>query len=306
MLARHSGFVTRSRSSFCREAAAPAQTRRENARPKGTMHQPSGQVGPGPTSHPRPHRCAVGLQGAGITAAGSHPTSPTCFFGPAEGIEHCKPCRAPGSSHGVPSCEASTRPSPGERHELPLCFGGGRCHGWDRASSEGLGRWLEAVLPTGSLGSVVGSPRGTDTSTQMCHRISSVSHPPLSVALGPGQGKSLVKTLLLMFSEYNTERYPTVTSQPPSREHLLQRRGPRQHPRVAVPVAVPAWEGGSSQHCFLLHQPLLRSLMDLGIQLPCKERGGGEREKKKTTQPSSVFIFKCYLHCKSAGGSEVS
>lgn len=41
--------------------------------------------------------------------------------------------------------------------------------------------------------------------------------------------------------------------------------------------------------------------MDLRIQLPCKERG-----KKKNKQPSSLFIFKCYLQCKSAGGSEVS
>lgn len=43
MLARHRGFVTRtrscSRSSFCREAAAPVQTRREmrsRVHPKGT------------------------------------------------------------------------------------------------------------------------------------------------------------------------------------------------------------------------------------------------------------------------------
>lgn len=70
---------------------------------------------------------------------------------------------------------------------------------------------------------------------------------------GPWAGKELGENTSLMLSKYETERYPTATSQPPSREHLLQRQEPRQHPRVAVPVAVPAWEGGSSQHCFLLH-----------------------------------------------------
>lgn len=247
------------------------------ARPKGTRSckgalplaasrtkRPS-RHGPEPTSHPRSPRCAVGLEDAGIPAGWRQPMSPTCFLGPAEAIVHCKPRQAPRSSHGALSCRAgaTTCPSPAKRHKLPLrraARGAGRRHSRDRDSSDGLGRWLEAVLAAaralpGTSRGTAASPSGTDTSTQMCHRIGSISHPPLSVALGPGQGKSLVKTLLLlMLFKYNRQ------SDTQRRRRILlpastcfQSRGPRQHPRVAVPVAVPAWERGSSHHRFLLH-----------------------------------------------------